>query len=225
MKARGTWKGWLEEMKTCLISTATNDDAVLPALCPVIGLCHSLYLKTHVIPSNTPTSPPFLNTNRPIPGQGSGAGEGWRSRGMARSEDVAQEEWKEQQKLMLVWEAASVLLLIKHFKKKVSTSKHTGAMLSYMKVMHYGLMFPKACYGDAALIWNALCGKWIYRSGEKKPGVGADHNLKLDLIGSSKSPWVWIFRTYVQYVWGIEATAAKATHRNMHTRERCAGLL
>lgn len=37
-------------------------------------------------------------------------------------------------------------------KKKVSTSKHTGAMLSYMKVMHYGLMFPKACYGDAALI-------------------------------------------------------------------------
>lgn len=48
------------------------------------------------------------------------------------------------------------------------TSKHTGAMLSYMKVMHYGLMFPKACYGDAALIWNALCGKWIYRSREKK---------------------------------------------------------
>lgn len=30
--------------------------------------------------------------------------------------------------------------------KKVSTSKCTGAMLSYMKVMHYGLMFPKACY-------------------------------------------------------------------------------
>lgn len=107
----------------------------------------------------------------------------------------------------------------------MSTSKHTGAMLSYMKVMHYGLMFPKACYGDAALIWNALCGKWIYRSGEKKPGVGADHNLKLDLIGSSKSPWVWIFRTYVQYVWGTEAAAAKATHRNMRTWGRCAGRL
>lgn len=83
-------------------------------------------------------------------------------------------------------------------------------MLSYMKVMHYGLMFPKACYGDAALIWNALCGKWIYRSGEKMPGVGADHNLKLDLIGSSKSPCVWMFGTYVQSVlnheWATEAT-------------------
>lgn len=66
-------------------------------------------------------------------------------------------------------------------------------MLSYMKVLHYGLMFPTACHGDAALIWNALCGKWIYSSGERKPGVDADHNLKPDLIGSSKSTRVWIF--------------------------------
>lgn len=42
------------------------------------------------------------------------------------------------------------------------------------------------------------------------PGVGADHNLKLDLIGSSKSPRVWMFGTYVQSVldheWATEAT-------------------
>lgn len=73
-------------------------------------------------------------------------------------------------------------------------------MLSYMKAMHYGLMFPKACYGDAALIWNALCGKWIYKTEEWKLGVGADHNLKPDLIGSSKSLRVWIFRMSLQYV-------------------------
>lgn len=72
-------------------------------------------------------------------------------------------------------------------------------MLSYMKVTHYGLMFPKACYGDAALIWNALCEKWIYRSGERTPGVSADHNLKPDLIGSSKSLWVWIYSTDTNY--------------------------
>lgn len=46
----------------------------------------------------------------------------------------------------------SQCVIINKALKKVSTSKHTGAMLSYMKVMHYGLMFPKACYGDAALI-------------------------------------------------------------------------
>lgn len=42
------------------------------------------------------------------------------------------------------------------------------------------------------------------------PGVGADHNLKLDLVGSSKSPRVWMFGTYVQSVldheWATEAT-------------------
>jgi len=48
--------------------------------------------------------------------------------------DVVQEERrKEHQKLMLVWEGHSVLLLIKQY-KKVSTSKHRGAVLSYMKV-------------------------------------------------------------------------------------------
>lgn len=51
-----------------------------------------------------------------------------------------------------VGEGASVLLLIKHFLKNVSTSKYAAVMLSYMKVMHYGLMFPKARHGDAALI-------------------------------------------------------------------------
>lgn len=50
-----------------------------------------------------------------------------------------------------VGEGASCVIINKAL-KKVCTSKHTGAMLSYMKVMHYGLMFPKARHGDAALI-------------------------------------------------------------------------
>lgn len=74
-------------------------------------------------------------------------------------------------------------------------------MLSYMKVMHYGLMFPKARHGDAALIWNALCGKWIYRSAVKKSGLGADNHFCLDLVCSSKPLPVWLFRTDVQYGW------------------------
>lgn len=60
-------------------------------------------------------------------------------------------EKKEHQKLMF-GVRGSLCVIINKALKKVSTSKHTGAMLSYMKVMHYGLMFPKACYGDAALI-------------------------------------------------------------------------
>lgn len=56
---------------------------------------------------------------------------------------------------MPVWEGAQCVIINKALKKKKKVSAHQsiqGAMLSYMKVMHYGLMFPKACYGDAALI-------------------------------------------------------------------------
>lgn len=54
---------------------------------------------------------------------------------------------------MPVWERAQCVIINKALKKKVSAHQSIqGAMLSYMKVMHYGLMFPKACYGDAALI-------------------------------------------------------------------------
>lgn len=74
-------------------------------------------------------------------------------------------------------------------------------MLSYMKVMHYGLMFPKARHGDAALIWNALCGKWIYRSAVKKSGLGADNHFWFDLVRSSKPLPVWMFRTSGQHRW------------------------
>lgn len=72
-------------------------------------------------------------------GQGKGASDG------------AQEERKGAPEAD-VGEGASCVIINKALKKKVCTSKHTGAMLSYMKVMHYGLMFPKACHGDAALI-------------------------------------------------------------------------
>lgn len=51
--------------------------------------------------------------------------------------------------------------------------------------------------------------------GRKKPGVGADHNLKLDLIGSSKSPSVWIFRTYVQSV--CERPKPQLQKQHVHT--------
>lgn len=74
-------------------------------------------------------------------------------------------------------------------------------MLSYMKVMHYGLMFPKARHGDAALIWNALCGKWIYRSAVKKSGLGADNHFWFDLVRSSKPLPGWMFRTSEQQRW------------------------
>lgn len=47
-------RGWLQEIKTCLISAATNGDAALHTLCPLIGLCHSLHLEAHVILSNPP---------------------------------------------------------------------------------------------------------------------------------------------------------------------------
>ena len=38
----------------CLIYSATNGVAALSTLCPLIGLCHSLHLEPHVIPSNPP---------------------------------------------------------------------------------------------------------------------------------------------------------------------------
>lgn len=38
-------RGWLQEMKTCLIFTATNDDAALHTPCPLIGLWLSLHLE------------------------------------------------------------------------------------------------------------------------------------------------------------------------------------
>lgn len=63
-ESTGTWRGWLEEMKTCLISTATNDDAVLHTLCPLIGLCRSLHLKTHVVPSKPPSPHPQTQTGQ-----------------------------------------------------------------------------------------------------------------------------------------------------------------
>lgn len=181
-------------MKTCLISTATNDDAALHSLCPLIGLCHSLHLEAHVIPSNPPPKHKQANPETRLRGWG-----GMKELRLGRSEGCSSGGEKGAPEAD-VGVRRSQCVIINKALKKVSTSKHTGGMLSYMKVMHYGLMFPKACYGDAALIWNALCGKWIYRSGERKPGVGADHNLKPDLIGSSKSQWVWIFRIYVQYV-------------------------
>lgn len=107
----GAWRGWLEEIKTCLISAATNGDAAHCTFCPLIGLCRSLRLEAHVILTNPPPCP---NTNRPILIQGSGPGEGWRSWGMEEVSGVVQEERKEQQKLTPVREAASMLLLIKH---------------------------------------------------------------------------------------------------------------
>lgn len=47
-----TQRGWLGEMKTCLISSVANGVSALCTLCPLIGLCNSLHLKAHVIPSN-----------------------------------------------------------------------------------------------------------------------------------------------------------------------------
>lgn len=55
----GTRRGWVEEMKTCLISTATNSDAALCTPCPLIGLFslaffffNSLHLEAQINPSN-----------------------------------------------------------------------------------------------------------------------------------------------------------------------------
>lgn len=53
----GTRRGWPEEIKTCLITTATNDVAAFHTLCPLIGLFHSLHLNTHVIPTTQPRHP------------------------------------------------------------------------------------------------------------------------------------------------------------------------
>lgn len=63
-------RGWLEEMKTCLITTATNGDAALCTLCPLIGLCHSLHLKAYVLPSNPPPKHKQANPETRLRGWG-----------------------------------------------------------------------------------------------------------------------------------------------------------
>lgn len=69
IKAR-TLRGWLEEMKTCLISTATNGDAALHPLCPLIGLCQSLHLGAHVSASNSPPIHKWANPKTGLRGWG-----------------------------------------------------------------------------------------------------------------------------------------------------------
>lgn len=70
-------------------------------------------------------------------------------------------------------------------------------------------MSPKASYGDAALIWNALCGKWIFTSAGWGRGVGRRHNLKPDLTSSSKLSRVKMFGTRW---WGF-TTQTRPDHR------------
>lgn len=85
-------------MKTCLISTATNDDAALRTLCPLIGLCHSLHLEAHVIPSNPPPKCKQANPKTRLRGWG-----GMKELRHGRSEGCSSGgEKKEHQKLMLV---------------------------------------------------------------------------------------------------------------------------
>ena len=95
----------------------------------------------------------------------------------------------------------------------MSTSKLAGSMLSYMKVTYYGLMSPKAWYGDSALIWNALCGEWICVSGDRKCGVGADHNLKSwpPRILQSIGEWGYLVLT------DVKETLAILRRTNIHT--------
>lgn len=133
-------------MKTCLISTATNGDAALCTLCPLIGLPRSLHLEARIIPTNPAPKHKQANPETRLWGWG-----GMKEPRHGRSEGCSSGGEKGAPEADVGMRRNQCVIINKAL-KKVSTSKHTGAMLSYMKVAHYGLMFPKACYGDAALI-------------------------------------------------------------------------
>lgn len=66
----GIWRGWLQEIKTCLIARVTNGDTALRTVCPLIGLCHSLHLKAHVILTNPPPKHKQANPDTRLRGWG-----------------------------------------------------------------------------------------------------------------------------------------------------------
>lgn len=99
-------------MKTCLLSPATNGDAALRTLCPLIGLPVSVFMLRPVsFTCNPPTLPKRQTGQSQHKAQGLGRDEG--TAGMERVRDAAQEERKENQKLEW-YEKELALLLIKH---------------------------------------------------------------------------------------------------------------
>lgn len=139
-------------MKTCLICTATNDDAALRAPCSLIGLCHSLHLETRVIPPGPPPpSPPTTPTAPPQPEPSKKHKRanpetrlrGWRGleelgQGKGAS-DVAQEERKGAPEAD-VGEGASCVIINKALKKKKSV--HIKACRGYAIIHESNALWP-----------------------------------------------------------------------------------